>query len=676
MHIIGIDIRKGDPKVLKNLRAGWYPFGDYMIPSKDNHFQWRKTGSFLGSLYQRDDEKPYISISCIVGKNGSGKTTLLDILYMILNNFSYSLINTHNSLSDSAYCVYAFGIEATLYFEIDGILSCISVMKDCTIVQYCTYNSEQDSYMEKEMPREQKEIDRFLSEFFYTIGMNYSLYSMQFEEDYTYDYEQEKKITKAWLRRIYKNEEDYYYPITISPIRNGGLIDIEGEKALAKERLAVLFILLCSKRKTLAGYTPTRIEYKRNKNYEKGEGLDFLVIYRRLPDGLSRNLIARFQEEWKESVYKDIIKKPAYLGIKDILLYYLAYHSVKLCLTYKSYGDVFHLAQMQSLEDSGDYKGLNDFIPLGNYQGVISKIQTDIGSITLFYQRYLQYIRNMHIHPDNGSITEQEIVKLLGSGISYFNVYNMLPPSFYKWTLFLKRNDSDHEIELDQLSSGEKQKLYSCSSVLEHIQRIAFAEIDVRVVPYKNINIVIDEVELYAHPEQQRSFISDFVELLNDLQIDRDTIHSINMIIATHSPFLLSDVPDENILRLEKGKAKVRQNMNTFCSNIYELMANSFFMEYPMGEVARKLIGQIVKAYNQQDQDDLQEIRNKKDFYVYLKGIIGDPYLRETVSMMIDSIINEKNNLDVLKSQKEQIEHKLEQLNKQIELLDETNKIQ
>ncbi len=671
MHIIGIDIRKGDPKVLKNLSAGWYPFGDYKMPSKDNHYQWRKTDSFLGSLYQRDDEKPSISISCIVGKNGSGKTTLLDILYMILNNFSFSLLNTHNSLSDSAYCVYAYGIEASLYVEIDGMISYISVMSDCTKVHYFTYNSAQDSYVEKEMPREQKEIDRFLSEFFYTIGMNYSLYSMQFIEDYSTDY------SKAWLHRLFKNEEDYYYPITISPYRNSGKIDVDGEENLVNERLAILFILLCSKGKTLAGYTPTRIEYKRNKKYEQGDGLDWLDINRHLPIGLSKKLIARFQEEWKEIIDKDIIDNSVYCGIKDTLLYYLSYHSVRLCLTYKSYGDVFHLANMQYLEDSGDYKSFNDFIPLGNYKDVICKIQKETGSITVFYQRYLQYIRIMHIRPEDGSITDQEMVKLLGSDISYYNLYNLLPPSFYKWTLFLKRKDSDNEIELDQLSSGEKQRLYSFSSVLAHIQRIAFAEYDTRVIPYKNINIVIDEVELYAHPEQQRSFISDFVELLNDLQIDRDRIHSINMIIATHSPFLLSDVPDEHIVRMENGMSKRRENTTyTFCSNIYDLMAKSFFMEYPMGEVARKLIAQIVKAYNQPYQDELQEeIRNNKDFYVYLRDIIGDSYLRETVSMMIDYIIDEKNNLDVLKSQKEQMEHKLELLNKQIELLDETNSI-
>ena len=73
-------------------------------------------------------------------------------------------------------------------------------------------------------------------------------------------------------------------------------------------------------------------------------------------------------------------------------------------------------------------------------------------------------------------------------------------------------------------------------------------------VSYGHINLVLDEVELYSHPEYQRTFVADLLDRLSWLQINYP-IKSINILLVTHSPFILSDIPKSNILYLKEGKA-------------------------------------------------------------------------------------------------------------------------
>ena len=54
---------------------------------------------------------------------------------------------------------------------------------------------------------------------------------------------------------------------------------------------------------------------------------------------------------------------------------------------------------------------------------------------------------------------------------------------------------------------------------------------------------------------------------------------NINILFITHSPFILSDIPKQNVLFLENGKPSEKKNMNTFGANITDLLADSFFIE-------------------------------------------------------------------------------------------------
>ena len=98
MRIIGIKILAGNGKrqkspveVMKGLKPGWFPFGNYTEPEmREGHWTMRHEPTRT-RIYDQKNGQLKISVHAIVGKNGSGKTTLLDYLMMIMNNAAREL---------------------------------------------------------------------------------------------------------------------------------------------------------------------------------------------------------------------------------------------------------------------------------------------------------------------------------------------------------------------------------------------------------------------------------------------------------------------------------------------------------------------------------------------------------------------------------------------------------
>ncbi|NHQ72782.1 hypothetical protein HAP39_20110, partial [Elizabethkingia miricola] len=128
-----------------------------------------------------------------------------------------------------------------------------------------------------------------------------------------------------------------------------------------------------------------------------------------------------------------------------------------------------------------------------------------------------------------------------------FTVGDSLPPIF-EVNYYFENNISDNNF--DKLSSGEKQKIYSIHSIIYHLRNLKsvqethnqdidyLGEKEKKLLYYKNVNIIFDEIELYAHPEYQRRFINDLLTALKSINLRYD---SLNILFITHSPFILSD---------------------------------------------------------------------------------------------------------------------------------------
>ena len=175
----------------------------------------------------------------------------------------------------------------------------------------------------------------------------------------------------------------------------------------------------------------------------------------------------------------------------------------------------------------------------------------------------------------------------------------------------------DNEFTLGKMSSGERQMLYSLSYVLYHIKNIQSVKEDENRVGYHNICLIFDEVELYYHPDYQRRFLGMLFEAMKWCHIDTEVIHSIQILMVTHSPFVLSDMMTQNTLYLKNGQVQ-KVNAQTFGANYYEMLNKSFFFDKSaIGTIASEVIGNMIQRKNNEEKIGKEELE-----------IVGDNFIR------------------------------------------------
>jgi predicted ATP-binding protein involved in virulence len=220
----------------------------------------------------------------------------------------------------------------------------------------------------------------------------------------------------------------------------------------------------------------------------------------------------------------------------------------------------------------------------------------------------------------------------------YINTYMMAFPSFFKVTIKPEKKVENSKISdetpIDTFSSGEKQRINGLSSIVYHIINLNSVEEyqdNTEFIRYKYINIILDEIELYYHPEWQRTFISDLLEYLSKINPSNlSNIDGINIILVTHSPFILSDIPNNNIIRLEKGRIKkYKSDEQTFGANIHDLLANSFFM--PNGFMGNFAKNKIQSAIKWLEENNLNSEEWNKDTMFKFINLIGEPLIRNSL---------------------------------------------
>ena len=155
-----------------------------------------------------------------------------------------------------------------------------------------------------------------------------------------------------------------------------------------------------------------------------------------------------------------------------------------------------------------------------------------------------------------------------------------------------------------------------------------------QVVKYKYMNVVFDEVELYFHPEMQRQFVGLLMKSLRSVHFYN--LKGIHIMMATHSPFILSDIPSSNVLGLgEKGNSLG----STFGANIMDLLGNTFFMDASIGDIAREEISKIVELHNRCKTENIsEEYKKNKKRVEYVASHLGSPFVRNMVLRMLSEI--------------------------------------
>ena len=122
----------------------------------------------------------------------------------------------------------------------------------------------------------------------------------------------------------------------------------------------------------------------------------------------------------------------------------------------------------------------------------------------------------------------------------------------------------------------------------------------------------------------------------------------IHVIITTHSPFLLSDIPLENILSLEDGEPKKMELRNTFCANVYDLLNNPFFMHQFIGDFASEKLDQLIEEVNKDGDLDETSYEN----LLAKVEMIGDDFIHDR---LMDKLAERYSRLALLRYRERQL---------------------
>ncbi|MEC2078605.1 hypothetical protein [Metabacillus fastidiosus] len=114
----------------------------------------------------------------------------------------------------------------------------------------------------------------------------------------------------------------------------------------------------------------------------------------------------------------------------------------------------------------------------------------------------------------------------------------------------------------------------------------------------------------------------------------------IQIILTSHSPFLLSDLPHSNVILIEKDNMRSSvvselEDMGlTFAGNIHTLLSHSFFMQDGlMGNFARYKINKVLNKIINLHQSDL--IQQRIELYNII-NFIGERVIRNKLKNLLD----------------------------------------
>lgn len=586
---------------------------------------------------------PNISVTAIVGENGAGKSSVIEFYIRLINNFAAATIGEYEVNPGAQHLHFIDGIRGELYYMIDSTpyklkienrnvaLSSYSKkakMVDCPIIVYMPYNTEDifnnelsaNSSEENELypieayrPRirnrqSQDNIAELYKNFFYTYVSNFSSYAYNtndFANECNSDrYEElirkskKKRYTieqKNWLNGIFHKNDGYQTPIVLAPFRNEGNIDINTENLLARERLLSLIIAPNSEFRTINGHlniTGFKLNLKHKKydiKYLK-QNIGFLRLQQKGYDDFRKSII----KYWSDCISIDLLQ---YRNRKfyDEAIGYLVCKTLKISKTYRQYNTFYR-----------DHHGISFKINHDILKDLIKRLYLDKSHITKKIRQILGYIvygiydnvinENSFIHISNIPTKTADVFAQKSSFIN--SIDDLVPPPIFDVSICLKNNETGDDVHFETLSSGERQQVYSISSLLYHLSNINSVWFDTngqRVV-YEHLNIILEEIELYFHPELQRTYLKRLFDGIK--QIDIPNIKSLNICFVTHSPFVLSDIPARNILALKKDiRDKEKISLSTFGANIHEMLKNSFFLKNgSIGDYASWVIRQIIKS--------------------------------------------------------------------------------
>lgn len=663
--------------------------------------------------------EPNITYSAIVGENGSGKSTLVELYIRIINNLGASLLGEISIRQGMPHLHYIDGVYAEMYFfnKSDGQTLFFKIIVQGRNVEVLKFTLRADQGISKTFisdvtpiynngepiepggktispftrylpPKGEPGVREILGQLAYSYISNFSIYAYNpydFADEVTPSlYEKNCRKTgsialkfteRHWLEGLFHRRESYQTPLVLYPARNQGNIDITKEKHLAYLRL--ISVILSEKSR----FRKINDHLQISGISISGNNILYDIKY------IRKHANYRFNSNGYTKLRKDIISlwdgivgkpdgKTLYDFAKERLfgeyaLGYLVYKTLKTSSTYPAYSKYF-FSKYEKAVSAYDRMDL---------EKLISALAKDVSHVTrkirqtLFYLVYGLYDVtqvgetipidlisqkcNVLLRHLPGSEEEQWKLCLRRFGIEDFT-----PPPFLSATLKITDIPSGKSVSFNSLSSGEKQFIYSITGIIYHLINLDSVEASsTQMAIYNNVNIILEEIELYFHPDLQRRLVKALSDGIRQCSFHH--IKSINVLMVTHSPFILSDIPSRNVLALDKNGVPADSkeiNIRTFGANIHDILKHPFFLKNgAMGEVSKKSIKYIAEQLDVARKEGMK--KHESVNLARLIELIDEPILSKVLKDDYKSIFqNDIDEEDKLKQQIEELNARLKRI--------------
>lgn len=251
-----------------------------------------------------------------------------------------------------------------------------------------------------------------------------------------------------------------------------------------------------------------------------------------------------------------------------------------------------------------------DSLYLDYYMSDITKaaFKNNFSSAIDFFQS-LQILLTLNLY----TVSEKLKKELYGSDSIYMNETVPVLPSDERVMRFkdlvIIKKDVDEKIYAKSLSDGEHQFLHSLGLALLYKD--------------KNCLFLLDEPETHFNPDWRSKFISRlrdcFALVDNDSNENEGEKKHREMLITTHTPFLISDSKPENVLVFKKDENNevtvTRPDYNTLGASINKITLKTFGKKETIGGYAEQIMDEFKARFDSEietaSNDDKQALINE-----------------------------------------------------------------
>lgn len=576
-------------------------------------------------------------IKVIIGKNGTGKSTMIfSLLESILSDYARAF--TGFIVTDK-YIFNRKGIVINQEIEIDG--GKLTEIKNAEISNF--WRGDMDNKLTEEQARGHKGsaiIDTYLADhsfFYYSPLINYDrVYEGEtaiagngiYEVDYNKFFDLSTEAQAV-------NDSSSFAPFEYLELKSES--EILCHKSRESER--VLEYILEEKNTLPFKITIPGVQVHLNQfsiNYWELISRQFKSDDSLFPPLTS--IITKIESRSRKK------KLPKWTHFEDELvkriLFFLLRYEVNHRYNFGDYGKGNALTHTISFFEkiSGRQKSLRGL--LKNYLSSSEIYKTDFKDLFKQIETFLSFLHNLS--KKNILKTSTYSIEIDSKEKNILQQILKFSESFHGFTRRFEKTEKIKiplpvfSYEFHGLSAGEKSFLHLLSRFHHSFKKVN--------PDTKEIIVFLDEPEIAFHPQWQKEFI----KVICNFFKNEAAKYKFQLIITGHSPIIISDFPNQNIIFLNKEDStnipfisKLANIDNTFAANIHSLYADAFFIQNgTIGEFAKDKIEEAIQIIKNKDI-------NRKEVAWNILNLIGDDLIKERMKdYFIESFDKKQETLD------------------------------